>query len=594
VAAALFPFLLLVSATNAFAAGTQNLFASSVGGFRANTEWRTSTIGGGAVYRRTLLHAYVVSGEYLLLGSTGVGVGSADIMVWNPGLVTGTTGLESVPATPSYSCAAQRLASGIAAQGRITSRAMEVAGPDTVPAGGVAGGYTPCWYHAPATGVYSIAMVGPTGFNGNLDPTVAADIGLTAATDFDATQNASVAGWDVTVRGDITNAATTHPGRVFTYLLALNAGANGHPVNITTYPVTPDGYLYKLDDRGLDPAGWVQYGTHLGFLQPDGTTPLYHDALAANTGAPQQLTSIQGGVQFAKPDYAFFFETPSSTALAALGIPLSFAPPTVGSLSFVGSKPGRTTLGKGGTFTYTANVTGVYSIVISRDGVNFDPTAQQNRLLSGLRPAGVQHVTWDGKDNAGHFFATGVGYAYRIAVHGGEYHLPFIDAENDTNGGPTIELLNPPNGVCPPLNGGCFGAFYDDRGYTTTSGLTVGTPGSVLCGLKPPTVAFSDPLNGFDTRTTQRAFGAANGGNANVPCNGNFGDTKGLDLWTYYPSTPTVGQFAVISAELTVPDVGDGPARAAFIAGSMLITVGLALIAAVPRRRAATRRSRPA
>ena len=45
------------------------------------------------MYRRTLLHAYATSGEYLLVGSTSIGVGAADILVWNPGLVTGTVGL---------------------------------------------------------------------------------------------------------------------------------------------------------------------------------------------------------------------------------------------------------------------------------------------------------------------------------------------------------------------------------------------------------------------------------------------------------------------------------------------------------------------
>ena len=98
----------------------------------------------------------------------------------------------------------------------------------------------------------------------------------------------------------------------------------------------------------------------------------------------------------------------------------------------------------------------------------------------------------------------------------------------------------------PALNGGCSAAFYDDRGYTTTTGQTVGTPGSVLCGQHPPAVAFSDPVLGYDTTTNQRAFGTASGGNTNVPCTGNFGDTKGLDLWTYYASAPVDGKLSVL------------------------------------------------
>jgi hypothetical protein len=91
-----------------------------------------------------------------------------------------------------------------------------------------------------------------------------------------------------------------------------------------------------------------------------------------------------------------------------------------------------------------------------------------------------------------------------------------------------------------------------------TTGQIVGTPGSVLCGLNPPVTAFSDPILGYDTTSNQRAFGTATGGNSNVPCTGNFGDTKGLDLWTYYTTTPTSGTLGVVAnvtptVPLTVP-----------------------------------------
>src|SRR5665811_1773027 len=95
-------FLLALTVPGVLAAGSATLYPNGVSGTRANTEWRTSTYGGGAVYRRTLLHAYATTGEYLLLGSTAIGTGASDVMVWNPGLVTGTVGLESVPATASY------------------------------------------------------------------------------------------------------------------------------------------------------------------------------------------------------------------------------------------------------------------------------------------------------------------------------------------------------------------------------------------------------------------------------------------------------------------------------------------------------------
>src|SRR5947207_15819539 len=86
-------------------------------------------------------------------------------------------------------------------------------------------------------------------------------------------------------------------------------------------------------------------------------------------------------------------------------------------------------------------------------------------------------------------------------------------SENDTAGGPTITLLNPPGGTC-PLVAGCTSAFYDDRAYMTLNGTVVNagnTVGNVLCGNNPPTTTFADPINGFNTSSTQRAFGAASG-----------------------------------------------------------------------------------
>jgi uncharacterized repeat protein (TIGR01451 family) len=551
IAAALLSFgVLIASAVNVLADGSQNLYPSGATGSRANTEWRTNSYGAGAITRRTLLHAYATAGEFLLVGSSAMGQGTADILVWNPGLVTGTPGNETIPGIASFSCATQRLSSGLAAQGKITSRTAELAGPDTVPGGGVTNGYTPCVYIAPSTGIYSIAIVGPAGTLANGDGGVGADVALASASDFSAAQGSSIAAWDVTVRGALTDPSTTRTGRVFTYVLSLFTGGNGLPVDSTMYAVTTDGFRYRIDQRGMDPDGWVEYGSQLGFLDPDGTTPLYHDSVAENVGSPGQLTTVQGGVIFAPPSFPIFFAPPSNAALIALNIPLVPKASVVTNIGFAGTVVGSTSFFQsGGTFTYSSNVAGVYQIVVSQTGVNFDPTNPLNRVLSGLKGAGTQTVSWDGKDNAGTFFPAGGPYPFRIDVHAGEYHFPFIDDENDTQGGPTVTMLNPPGGVCPPFTGGCSGGFYDDRGYTTTTGVTVGTPGSVLCGNAPPAVAFSNPITGFNTAGTQRAFGTARGGNTNAACTGSFGDAKGLDLWTYYPS-------ALLTSSLTIVPPG--------------------------------------
>jgi hypothetical protein len=56
-------------------------------------------------------------------------------------------------------------------------------------------------------------------------------------------------------------------------------------------------------------------------------------------------------------------------------------------------------------------------------------------------------------------------------------------------------------------------------------------------------------LLGYDTRTAQRAFGfGVNQGNAGADCavGGAFGDSKGLDLWTYFPSNRGETTFIIL------------------------------------------------
>jgi uncharacterized repeat protein (TIGR01451 family) len=543
---------LLGAAAPASAAGSGNLWPNGASGNRANTEWRTGSYGNGALLRRTLIKAYMTAGQVLMLGSSAIGQGASDILVYNPLRVAGPVGTETIPAVANFSCNAQRLGVGApAAQGMITSRAQELAGPDTIPTGGVAGGYVPCHYAAPVTGIYDILFIGPLGTASNADGAVAADVALAAAGDFDATQGTSIAAWDATVRANLASTVNI-TGRVFTYYLALFTAGNGLPVFPSIYAVTRDAYKYRIDLRGMDPNGWLVYGNQVGFLDSDGTTPLYHDAVADATGSPGQLTGIQGGVSLGLPSFPLFFEPPAAATIAALLIPAAPTAPQTSAISFTGTVGGNTSLvNQGGTFRFTTNVRGVYDIVVSFDGSNFDPTNPLNRSLRGVvNGPGVHIVAWNGRDNSNNPFPVGL-YQAHVALHGGEYHFPMIDVENDTAGGPTLTMLNPPGGICPALTGGCNAAFYDDRAYTTLNGTVVdsgNTVNTVLCGNIPPVTANADPVNGFNSTSTQRAYGAASGGNNNVPCTGNFGDAKGLDIWTYNQSNVVVAPLNIVAA----------------------------------------------
>ena len=530
---------------------------SASGSCRANIEWRTDAYGpssGAQVRRRSYMQVYANAGEVLAMGSSAVGVGSGDILVYNPGVVADSNA-EPLPAIVTgvngFRCSDQRTTSGIAAQGRITSRAQELAGPQAVDGSGNLAGYVPCSYVAPTTGIYGVVFYGPAGEGSAADGGPTGDIKLAGASNFDATQGSSVAAWDVTVRSSASSTANL-TGRLFTNALIAFTGANARPINTQLEVVTLDGFRYQVDTRGLDPNGFAFYGNQVGFLDGDGVTPLYHDALG--TTSSSELTGLAGGVTLAAPQFPIFFGAPASATLAALSIPATPVAPVITSVSFAGNITGSTSsLGAGGTFTYTANVGGVYQIVISRDGVNFDPGAAQNRVLRGVRTAGTQTVTWDGKDNSGADFPVGAGYAVRASLHAGEYHFPLIDAENSTLGGPSITLLNPPGGVCP--GGSCTTGYFDDRGYHTlgSASATVGSappPDSPLCGAGPPAAPYhSDPVTGYDTTGALRAFGADDGsGNTNVPCTGSFGDVKGLDNWTYYPSTLASSSLDIVSS----------------------------------------------
>ncbi|UKO97279.1 DUF11 domain-containing protein [Nostoc sp. UHCC 0870] len=568
--AALFVGILAIGIEPVQAEGSRNLYPASSPGtaYRANLEWRTETTG-NLIKRRTLLKVYAKKDEYILVGSTAVGVDNGDIYIYNPGLVTGSIGSETVPSTPSFLCTSQT------GRGKITSRTQELAGPQDINGTGNLGGYTPCYYQAPSEGIYDVVILGPRGFNGSGDGggnSLPADIALTDANNFNSNQRTSVAAWDVTVRSS-TSSTTDLNGRLFSYYLALFTADNGRPVYSTVYPVTTDGYRYRTEIRGLDPNGFVLYGNEAGFFDSDGISTLYRNVVGTNGN----VSNIQGGASLARPQFPTFFNLLDPNALAfinrydrfgtfqGVGINSTPVPPIVGSASFVGNLSGNNSkVGNGGTFSFNSTVTGSYEIVIKGSGsADFDPKNPINRVIRGyMNSSGTQTTTWDGRDNAGNFFPVGTNYQFAIRINAGEYHFPVLDAENNFYGGPTVTLLNPPASYPADLPGfGLTTGFYDDRVYRTKNGTIVHTGATQadidnnnpLCGVGAPTITFSNQITGFDTSTNQRAFGqSGNLGNANTVCNGSFGDTKGLDQWTFFPSVAANNFLNIVSPDLTI------------------------------------------
>lgn len=554
------------------AEGSRSLYPLGTTGFRANLEWRNRSYGSGntSLLRRTLLQVYVQKDEYILLGSSAVSVGNGDILVYQSSKVSGRVGAETFIGSADFRCSAQRTSTGNTNQGKITSRNQELAGPDTIPGGQVTNGYIPCYYQAPSAGIYYVVFYGPEGGNTNADKTPTGNVDIGNATDngnnnanFTSEQASSVTAWDVTVRSSLTS-KTDIKGRLFADYLALYAGnvgesVNGRPLNSIFYIATKDGYKYQTNLNGLDPNGFVIYGNDVGYYDSDGKTPLYHNVL----GNDGNLSTLQGNTSLALPTHLVFFSDPNANAaeanqaISARGYETMPTPPSLNNGSFTGTAGGNTSnINTGGTFKFDSGTPGSYEILISKDGTNFDPSIPQNRVLRGLMlTSGTQNIIWDGKDNNGAFFPAGTNYRAQIRVRNGEYHFPLIDAENSTRGGPSFSLLNANN-----PNGKTVG-YYDDRGYKTLSGQTVGTPGSILCGLNAPTTSFSNYLTGFDTTSLQRAFGSNPGSNKNTSCQGSFGDAKGLDIWTYISSQELITVFNIalspVSADKTVDLVID-------------------------------------
>ncbi|MDP5016131.1 MAG: lamin tail domain-containing protein, partial [Dolichospermum sp.] len=552
------------------AEGSRDLHPSSATGFRANLEWYGSQFWGptsappgatnfvnNSLRRRTLLQVYANAGEYILLGSSSEGVGQAQITIY--GTKTGRIG-DEILSNQKFQCSSQRTSTTNTNLGKITSRTQELAGPDTItnetngtPGNAVSGGYVPCYYQVPTTGIYYVVFYGVGGSSTDTGTGTRHDgaINFTSQDNGSNSSAANITAWDVTVRSSLTS-TTDIKGRLFTDYLALTTGNNGRPINSEFYIVTKDGYQYKTSLNGLDPNGFLVYGNDIGYLDSDGLTPLYHN-LVNNVDSPL-LQTPQGGVNIAPPNHVIFFNIPDSNSILARSLPISAISPVISNASFTGTLMSNTSNYKsGGTFKFDSNLLSSYEIIISRNGVNFDPNNSNNRLLRGkiLSPIN-KTVTWDGKDNSGNYFPVGT-YSTTIRNRGGEYHFPLFDVENSTLGGPNFTLINATN----PL--GQHTGFYDDRGYTTVGGTTVGTVGNVLCGSNPPPAVngqhSSNLDSGFNTLSTQRAFGASSGGSTNTVCTGSFGDAKGLDIWSYVPSAAEFVPVEII--DIVSPNAGN-------------------------------------
>lgn len=567
-AAVVLPGFLLFSASPVHAEGSRSLYPTSYqvdpncsdtvlvpgAGCRANLDvGQPNSRYVNRVKRRAFLYVYARGGEYILLGSRNRSNGG-DIRVYNP-QGFGVPGDETAPTTPDFTCSGGTAQPGThffgETRGIIDTRARELGGPTSAnTATSSATNFSPCAYQAPVTGIYGVMFTGATSGgnpNGVINPP--------------ALSSNSVSAWDVTVRADA-GSTTDLNGRLFTYAFIGFTNGNFRPLYSTHYYVTSDGYRYQQDLRGLDPNAYALYANSLGFL--DNGQPLYKDLRGNN----QSVTNLPPGVTAQVAEYPVFFSDVRSTSpnaaeidrvLTALSIPLAPTTPLVSGLSFSGNVSGSTsTVGAGGTIRFSTTNTITYQIIISRDGTNFDPNDPRNRVLTGIARTGTYTIVWDGKDGTGANFPPG-DYPFRLTGRNGEVHFPIIDAENNSDGGPAITRLNGPGSPNTTVH-------FDDRGYITSSGTVVGTPNGTLC--PGPTPAAPDPpvnLGGVDSTTRYRVWeSSVQGAPGNIDCDsrGGWGDTKGLNLWTYFSTEPQSSSLVIQAITVDVATSVTAPAVA--------------------------------
>lgn len=545
----------------------------------------------GLVKQQTFLYVLAKPGEQILV-SKGSGSGTlygppvAQKLSTSSGFDPATDAVNLGFGAPGQESTAGLTTLGTVSGNVINSRARELAGPGS-------GGdrYSPgLTYTVPSTvsaqgAVYAVVF---TGTVQRWDVTVRSPLGDTGCTTGDAC---------IVANADLN-------GRVFTYAFAGTSDSATNRLFSTLYYITNDGYRYAQTMRGLAPFNYVLYSNDKGFTDKEliaGTSPaeyrehpLYKsvrgrthtlDALryGATTGADVPASTL--GAQGAR--YPIFFGNVTASealignaqnrvadTLHALGIPLAPPEPVIFTApttefpdavepSFAYPPTGDSTayLGQGGVFTFWAKDVTSYRIFI-RGAV--DPVDRNNidhpdnRLLEGAAVLGKNEVVWDGLNKGGAPIPVGEAYNFEVTGRNGEVHFPFLDAEGNLGGGPTVTRLNGPGAPDSRV-------YYDDRGYESPySKLIVGTVGGNICGNSAQQPSPNNAIYGVDSATAYRSWGSSMSGNSGADCDSPstkfFGDAKGLDLWAYINSSPlgselTFDVVAVVdvTAEVSAP-----------------------------------------
>jgi uncharacterized repeat protein (TIGR01451 family) len=481
----------------AYAEGSRELTNNT--GDRPYLEYyETATFLDTPIPRRSRIRVFANAGEIIYLGSSAIGVGVGEIRYRPPNSITFT------------SC--------VAGVGKIQNREQELAGP--APLNPV--GYTPCIITAAQTaaagaGIWEIDFVSPNPTNAainNNPPPVLANANWTQP------NTGVVTAWDVTVA----NGNEPILGRAYANYLSLNLGGNGQSLQSEAIILTDEGYLYRIKLNRLDPFGFIFFANNKGFTPTPTGGPIYQSVPLAgsnvyNPDQPDFGTDVTYKIFFNRPRPRNLPRSapisPASGGQTWLLTP-AVAPPTPKDFTFTGTEgtsgQAGTTDPLGGTFSFNTPAQGSYRIVLNLNGDTVFGNGN-DRVLVGVAESGVNTVPWDGLDaNGANVSANDVPYGAQIVLSAGEIHFPFLDPENNPEG-LIIQRLNEPNVATLPTPNP-FEVYYNDAPLTNNQQVAgAPTPVNALGGVSS--------ING--------AHGFTN----------LFGNDRGIDTWTYYPSTVT-------------------------------------------------------
>jgi len=475
--------------------------------------------GAGMGIEYTILNVYAQAGETIQLGSSAMNLGEGFGRIYAPG--TDLQG-RAFPTDPAFSSHIFDCRTDDPGTGTISTRAQEQAGPRPA-----VGGYTPCEFVAPVSGIYPVILGSARlpAANGGGTVDVPDELG-----------GQSIAMWDVTVR-DASSAV--RPGRLFSDQFFLYQ--NGYGSGVEVYPYTRTGYEFRLNLYGHSGIGWTLRADDQGVV--DATTgERTFASFACGDEVGGTCVHLEAGFGDLAGRYPLFVNPIDPVAISGAGglaetrgyatAPIATSTnPIVSSFTGADGQPAATDHADGGSFAFTspsqmAGLGYTFAIDIDRDGTFGNGNDVVDR--ANLSASGTNSYTWNGRDAAGGIPQCG-DYQYQVRSTLAEVHFPMFDVEYSD--GTRIERLSLPGDA---TLGDPLAASYDDRDpYKSGQAVTDTSPLAVTNGTSGV---------GFHRWGTQGQTGPGNW----------TGNTDYVDTWVRLPEVISTGTFRVLCADLAI------------------------------------------